>query len=62
VPGDTAVVRYRERLKKRDARGWRIDVKALQARLGDDALAVPSPGRRESGNWVLGTVPLLPGA
>jgi len=33
----------------------------LRARLGDDALSIPSPGRRESPNWVLGTVPLLPG-
>jgi hypothetical protein len=24
------------------------------------ALAIPSPGRRESGNWILPTVPLVP--
>jgi phenylpropionate dioxygenase-like ring-hydroxylating dioxygenase large terminal subunit len=61
VPGDTAVVRYREWLKKWDALGWRIDLDGLRARLGNQALAIPSPGRRESSNWVLGTVPLLAG-
>jgi len=61
VPGDTAVVRYREYLKDWDARGWRIDFKALKERAGDVAFAIPSPGRREHGNWVLDPVPLKPG-
>ncbi|MCK6370835.1 MAG: aromatic ring-hydroxylating dioxygenase subunit alpha [Gammaproteobacteria bacterium] len=61
VPSDYAVVRYREWLKKWDARGWRVDMKALREKLGDVAMAIPSPARRESGNWVLDTVPLLPG-
>jgi phenylpropionate dioxygenase-like ring-hydroxylating dioxygenase large terminal subunit len=60
VPGDTAVVRYREWLKEWDANGWRIDIKALRARQGDVAMAIPCPGRRESGNWVLDAVPLMP--
>ncbi len=60
LPGDYALVRYREWLKKWDAKGWRIDMKALRARQGDVAMAIPCPGRRESGNWVLDTVPLLP--
>ncbi len=60
VPGDTAVVRYREWLKEWDANGWRIDLKALRARQGDLAMAIPCPGRRESGNWVLDPVPLMP--
>jgi hypothetical protein len=34
-------------------------MKALKAKLGDVAMAIPCPGRRESGNWVLDTVPLL---
>lgn len=59
VPGDYALVRYREWLKKWDARGWRIDMKALKEKLGDVAFAIPCPGRRESGNWVLDTVPLV---
>ncbi len=61
VPGDTAVVRYRDYLKDWDARGWRIDYKALEAKRGDIVYAIPSPARRESGNWVLDTVPLIAG-
>jgi len=61
VPGDYALVRYREWLKKWDANGWRIDMKALRDKQGDVAMAIPCPGRRESGNWVLDSVPLLPG-
>jgi len=60
VPGDSAVVRYREHLKEWEARGWRVDMKALRAQQGDVAFAIPCPGRRESGNWVLDPVPLLP--
>lgn len=62
LPSDYGVVRYREWLKKWDALGWRIDVKALRAKQGDVAMAIPCPGRRESGNWVLDTIPLLPGS
>lgn len=61
VPGDTAVVHYRRWLRKWDARGWRIDVKALRARQGDVAMTIPCPARRTSGNWVHETVPLVPG-
>ena len=61
VPGDTVVVRYREWLAEWDANGWRIDYKALQEQKGDIAFAIPSPGRREGGNWVLDTIPLQPG-
>ena len=61
VPGDTAVVRYRDFLKDWDARGWRLDYKALQAKKGDVAYAIPCPDRRSSGNWVLDTVPLIEG-
>jgi hypothetical protein len=61
VPGDTVVVRYREWLTEWDANGWRIDYKALQAQKGDIAFAIPSPGRREGGNWVLDTIPLQEG-
>jgi phenylpropionate dioxygenase-like ring-hydroxylating dioxygenase large terminal subunit len=58
VPGDTAIARYREWLRKWEANGWRIDLKALRSRQGDEALVIPSPGRRESSGWVLQTVPL----
>jgi phenylpropionate dioxygenase-like ring-hydroxylating dioxygenase large terminal subunit len=61
VPGDTVVLRYREWLAEWDAKGWRIDYQRLQAEQGDIAFAIPSPGRRESGNWVLDAIPLQPG-
>lgn len=60
VPGDAAVLRYRQHLKEWQARGWRIDMHALRAQQGDVAFAIPSPARRESGNWVLDPVPLMP--
>lgn len=61
MPSDAIVVRYREWLSDWDANGWRIDSKRLQAEKGDIAFAIPSPGRREGGNWVLDTIPLKPG-
>ncbi|MEE4185705.1 MAG: aromatic ring-hydroxylating dioxygenase subunit alpha [Gammaproteobacteria bacterium] len=57
--GDEIVVRYRKHLKEWDARGWRIDARQLRHNFGDVAYAIPSPERRNSGNWVLETVPLL---
>jgi len=61
VPGDAVIMRYREWLSEWDANGWRLDFKSMQANRNDVAYAIPSPGRREGGNWVLDTVPLLPG-
>ncbi len=61
LPSDHAVFRYREHCKEWENRGWRIDMKALRGKQGDVAFAVPCPARRESGNWVLDTVPLMPG-
>jgi phenylpropionate dioxygenase-like ring-hydroxylating dioxygenase large terminal subunit len=61
VPGDAVIVRYREWLSEWDANGWRIDYPALQEQRGDVAFAIPSPGRREGGNWVLDTIPLQSG-
>jgi phenylpropionate dioxygenase-like ring-hydroxylating dioxygenase large terminal subunit len=61
VPGDTVILRYREWLAEWDAEGWRIDFETMQTRKGDTAFAIPSPARRESGNWVLDTVPLKEG-
>ena len=61
LPGDAAVISYRECLSDWDERGWRIDSRALREQTGDVAFAIPSPARRESGNWVLDPVPLIPG-
>jgi phenylpropionate dioxygenase-like ring-hydroxylating dioxygenase large terminal subunit len=60
LPGDQAVLRYRECLKDWEGRGWRLDMKSLKAEAGDVAFAIPSPARRESGNWVLDPVPTVP--
>ena len=62
VPGDKAIVRYRDCLEGWNAKGWRLDSKALQENHGDVAYAIPCPERRNSGNWVLESVPLLPAA
>ena len=59
VPSDGAIVRYRERLKEWEQKGWRIDLRKVRADRGDVAYAVPSPARRSSGNWVLPPVPLV---
>lgn len=59
TPGDHTVIRFRERLREWDARGWRINRQALKSAEGDVAYAIPCPARRESGNWVLEPVPLM---
>jgi len=58
--GDAAVVNYREYLSAWDKNGWAIDMKKMRETEGDVAYAIPCPARRESGNWILDTVPLLP--
>ena len=60
VPADKAVVAYREWLARFDDNGWRIDWDEFQRRNGKDAaFAIPSPARREAGNWVIETIPLV---
>jgi len=62
VVGDECIGGYRKHLDEWESRGWRIDLKKLRATAGDVAYAIPCPGRRESKNWVLDPIPLLPGA
>lgn len=62
TPGDAAVVTFRKYLKDWENRGWRMDMDEMAENEGDVAYAIPSPRRRESGNWVLDSVPLMPGA
>ena len=60
MPADKAIVAYRDWLAKFDEKGWRIDWNTFKTRHGNDMMyAIPSPGRRTSGNWVLATVPLF---
>jgi len=58
---DAMIVRYRQHLQEWDARGWRLDTHKLAKSDGDVAYAIPCPGRRESGNWILDEVPRKPG-
>jgi phenylpropionate dioxygenase-like ring-hydroxylating dioxygenase large terminal subunit len=61
VPADKAIVAYRDWLAKFDEKGWRIDWEKFQERNGKStAFAIPSPGRRASGNWVLEEIPRVP--
>lgn len=57
---DEIVLRYRDWLHSWEKKGWRIDQHAMKQNEGDVAYAIPSPARRESGNWVLEKVPLVP--
>ncbi|MCC5794140.1 MAG: aromatic ring-hydroxylating dioxygenase subunit alpha [Chromatiales bacterium] len=60
MPADKAVVAYREWLSRFDEKGWRIDWDEFTRRNGKEtAFAIPSPARRESGNWVVEPMPLL---
>jgi phenylpropionate dioxygenase-like ring-hydroxylating dioxygenase large terminal subunit len=60
VPADKAIGAYRSWLAEFDDRGWRIDVDAFRQTSGKGvAYAIPSPGRRTSGNWVVDEVPLV---
>jgi len=61
LPADEAIVRYRERLAEWQARGWRIDVDAVEQERKHQAFAIPCPDRREQPTgWVLNAVPLMP--
>ncbi len=60
TPADRTLIRFREWLKDFENRGWRIDRKTLQENAGDIAYAIPCPDRRNSGNWVLDPIPLMP--
>ncbi len=59
MPADKPVVAYRERLQEFEAKGWRIDNQQVKDNRDKVAYAIPSPGRRESRNWVIDAVPLI---
>ena len=59
MPADRPIAAYREWLQKWENNGWRIDQQAHRALKGDVAVAIPSPARRTSKNWVLDEVPLV---
>ena len=60
TPSDSAVGKYREKLRRWQNRGWRIDVDTVNANSKRVAYAIPCPARRESKGWILDPIPLLP--
>jgi phenylpropionate dioxygenase-like ring-hydroxylating dioxygenase large terminal subunit len=60
--GDECIAAYRKHLQDWKSRGWRINRKSQAKADGDIAFAIPSPERRNSKNWVLDPVPLIPAA
>ena len=59
MPADKPVVAYRERLQEFEAKGWRINMQQVNENRDRVAYAIPSPGRRETRNWVIDPVPLI---
>ncbi len=61
VPADVQIAAFRQYIKDWESRGWRIDSRKVEADKGRVGYAIPCPARRESRNFPLDTVPLLPG-
>jgi phenylpropionate dioxygenase-like ring-hydroxylating dioxygenase large terminal subunit len=60
VKADKIQIVYRRKLQEWQAKGWRIDMEAINGGYpGKEVYVIPSPRRRESGNWVFNTVPLI---
>jgi phenylpropionate dioxygenase-like ring-hydroxylating dioxygenase large terminal subunit len=59
MPADKTLVCYRDRLKEFEARGWRIDTRAVEQAEEGVAFAIPSPARRKSSGWVIDPIPLI---
>ncbi len=58
VPADEPILRYRQKLREFEARGWRIDVETVRRNRLKVAYAIPGPERRAHPGWVLDPVPL----
>jgi phenylpropionate dioxygenase-like ring-hydroxylating dioxygenase large terminal subunit len=59
MPHDHPIALYREKIKRWEANGWRIDTDTIARNAKRVAYAVPSPGRRAAKGWVIDAVPLL---
>ena len=59
VPADEPILRYRQKLKEWERRGWRIDMAELNRNRQRVAYAIPGPERRNHKGWVLDSVPLV---
>ena len=60
TPADTAIAKYRDKLKAWEDRGWRIDMDEVNRNRRKVAYAIPSPARRQHKGWILDAVPLMP--
>lgn len=59
VPADEPILRYRQKLREWEQRGWRIDMAELKRNRQRVAYAIPGPARRHHKGWVLDSVPLV---
>ena len=59
LPEDEIMVSFRRYLDTWQAKGWHIDLNAVQDRNERKVFAIPCPGRRENPNWVMERVPLI---
>jgi phenylpropionate dioxygenase-like ring-hydroxylating dioxygenase large terminal subunit len=60
TPADRSIAMYREKLKRWENRGWRIDVDEVARNRRRVAYAIPCPARREVRGWILDPIPLRP--
>lgn len=58
LPEDEIMLRYRGWLAAWREKGWHIDAQKLAETALRKVYAIPSPARRDKGNWVQETVPL----
>jgi len=59
VAADGPIGAYRDKLKRWEKYGWRIDIETVERNRKKVAYAIPCPARRESKGWILDTVPLI---
>jgi phenylpropionate dioxygenase-like ring-hydroxylating dioxygenase large terminal subunit len=59
LPEDEIMVSFRRYLDTWQAKGWHIDLNAVQDRNERKVFAIPCPGRRDNSNWVMERVPLV---
>jgi len=59
MPADKAIVRYRQYTKEWNAKGWRVDIDAIEREAGKSVFAIPCPARREIKGWVTDAAPVV---
>jgi len=59
VKSDAVIVQFRDHLKRFEARGWKIDVDAIEAAGPQKAFAIPSPARRHNKGWAIDPAPTV---